>query len=107
MPFPLRHAVLGIDADHMTIHSNIQRLLGIPFTWRQRRLLDTRAPLDEAAFVDQVVAGGGDRAAAASLWARLRDWIYVEGFTPYPCDDLEHVYGIAEEELDEELVLGL
>jgi len=38
---------------------------------------------------------------------RLKDWTYSDAFTPYPADDLQNVFGIAEEELDEELILGI
>jgi hypothetical protein len=36
----------------------------------------------------------------------LQDWVYAEGFTPYPTDDLGAIFGIAEEELDD-LILGM
>lgn len=45
--------------------------------------------------------------AAVALWNRLRDWTYVSDFTPYPTDSLGSVFGMAEEELDEDLVLAI
>jgi hypothetical protein len=85
----------------------IRKLLGLPFSYRQRRLGRERKPLDEAAFVHEITGDDGDHAAAILLWKRLQGWVYAENFAPYPSDDLEKVFGIAEEELDEDLILSI
>lgn len=63
--------------------------------------------MGESDFVQRITAEGGDRNAACLIRKRLLDWIYVSGFTPYPEDELSQIYGIAEEELDEDLILGI
>ena len=35
------------------------------------------------------------------------DWVHAAGFTPYPEDQFGAIYGIDEEELDEDLVLAI
>ena len=82
-------------------------LLGLPFSWRQRRLALTRSPTSQSEFVRQIVDEGGDASAAAAVWDHLKDWILVDGLTPYPTDDLAVVYGLAEEELEEDLILDV
>lgn len=63
--------------------------------------------MDESEFVQKIGAMGGDEEAAWLIRTRLLDWIYFAGFTPYPEDKLSQIYGIAEEELDEDLILGI
>jgi hypothetical protein len=63
--------------------------------------------LTESEFVQRILEQGGDHMAAVAVWGRLREWCFVEGFTPYPGDSLAWVFGIAEEELDEDLILGI
>lgn len=92
------------------MRSRIRRLFewlcSQPFRARQANLSRSRAPIAEAEFVDRIVAGGGDREAAALVWHRLQDWVCADGFSPYPDDDLQFLYGIAEEEFDEEFLLS-
>lgn len=85
--------------------SVLQGILALPFSRRQKRLMKSRSPLSEGDFVDQVIAEGGDREAAIIVYRKLREWTYAEDFTPYPEDSLGQIYGIAEEELDEDLIL--
>ena len=85
----------------------MQKVLGLPFTLRQKRLAKQREPLNETDFVEEIANCHGDRAAAALVWAHLQDWVYVEAFTPHPADDFGAVVGIADEELDEDLILGM
>ena len=63
--------------------------------------------MNKEQFVAQISARDGDPSAAKLLWdAIVPDWV-VDGFTPYPDDSLERVYGIAEEEKDEDLILRI
>lgn len=87
--------------------SGTQFLLALPYSARQRKIGGERPRLSEDEFIHLVGASGGDRDAALAILEYLRDWIYVNGFTPYPNDSLSHTFGIAEEELDEDLILGV
>ena len=88
-------------------NSHIKYLLGLPFSHRQSRLAQARRPLTETEFVQQITDQAGDRDAAVAVWKRLKDWGYQESFTPYPTDSLGSVFGIAEEEKDEDLILSI
>lgn len=90
-----------------TSMSFFQQILAMPFSLRQKRLAKEREPLSESDFVARTVDAGGDQEAALLIHEKLQGWLYAEGFTPYPEDDLERVYGIAEEELDEDLILDI
>ena len=57
--------------------------------------------------MQHIVDQGGDAAAAAFVWNTLQDFVVVPSFTPHPTDSLEAVFGIAEEELDEDMILTL
>jgi hypothetical protein len=70
-------------------------------------LAGQRATLTESEFVQLIVQQGGDALAGAEIWSRLKDWTYVDEFTPYPSDSLGSIFGIREEELDEDLVLDV
>lgn len=85
----------------------LQNLLALPISLRQLRLARSRQALCEVEFVQQIADCGGDIDAAKILWRELKDWTCVDGFTAYPGDSLGSVFGMAEEELDEDLVLGI
>lgn len=85
----------------------LQKVLALPFSRRQERLAMERPRLSEDQFAKQVVDEGGDEEAAYIIRKKLCDWAYAGEFTPYPDDDLTRVYGIAEEELDEDLILAV
>ena len=82
----------------------IRFLLGLPFSFRQTRLANSRPRIDKAEFVLRVVSQGGDRRGAEILWdALVSNWAN-KGFSPYPEDSLGRVFGIADEELDDDLI---
>jgi len=85
----------------------LKTVLGLPFSLRQKRIARTRIPMTDSEFVHQIVKQGGDRDAASAVWRKLKEWGYEDGFTPQPADSLSSVFGIAEEELDEDLVLDI
>lgn len=85
----------------------IQSVLALPFSGRQKQLGKARPPLGEDEFAKQISDAGGDREAAFIVYRKLSEWTYVKGFTPYPVDDLGKIYGIAEEELDEDMILDV
>jgi hypothetical protein len=63
--------------------------------------------MDRPQFVAEIVANGGDERAAGFVWDALAAEWTVEDFTPYPTDSLGRVFGIAEEELDEDLIVRI
>jgi hypothetical protein len=79
----------------------------MPFSARQARLAQKREALNEEEFVRRIAHDGGDRDAATVLWTKLVNSRYPDNFTPYPSDSLLKVFGIAEEELDEDLILAI
>ena len=83
----------------------LKSLFYLPFIARQKHLASSRISLPKDSFVNEIVQGGGDENAAILIHDHLQDWIYIESFTPYPKDKLSTVFGIAEEELDEDLIL--
>lgn len=85
----------------------IQKIVGMPFSIRQQRLAKERGQLSKLDFVKRVADAGGDQEAAHLIYEKLIEWCYAEEFTPYPEDDLEKIYGIAEEELDEDMILDI
>lgn len=85
----------------------IQRFLARPFSTRQLALAKYRPPLSQKDFVSRIAQSGGADDAAIIVRAKLQDWIYHDGFSPYPDDSLSSVFGIAEEELDEDIILDV
>jgi hypothetical protein len=85
----------------------LKQVLGLPFSFRQKSLAGNRKALSETEFVQQIAEQGGDGVAAAAIWRFLKEWGYEDGFTPYPTDSLGSVFGIAEEELEVDLILGI
>ena len=80
--------------------------LGLPCSARQRSLFRTRPPMDKSAFISSVIECGGDEDAAGFVWESLAQWILFDGFTPNPEDSLYRVFGIAGEEVDDDIVLN-
>ena len=85
----------------------VQKVLAFPLSGRQSTLSKNRSPLSKFDFIDSIIQSGGDQEAAEMVHSKLQDWIYYEGFTAYPDDSLSSVFGIAEEELDEDLILDI
>ena len=79
-----------------------------PWTMRQRRLASSRPRLSKREFVAATVASGGDLYAAEWIWQHLHDeWGWEKGFSPYPDDTLERIFGLAEEERDVDILTTL
>lgn len=87
--------------------SFLQTVLALPFSRRQKRLASSRPALDEVEFTNRIVDAEGDRESATIIYRKLCDWVYAQGFTPYPDDNLVRIYGMAEEELDEDMILAV
>ena len=84
-----------------------QSFLALPFTLRQRRLSKSRPPFSGKDFVAAITQRGGDASAAGWMWDHLKDSVYYKSFTPYPDDSLASVFGIAEEELEIDIITTL
>jgi hypothetical protein len=82
-------------------------IMHVPFSVRQARLARSRRSLSKDDFVREIGLQGGDADAAAFIWDLLREWTNVDGFTPYPMDSFASVFGLAEEELEEDLIVGV
>ena len=66
-----------------------------------------RAPMTKEAFVNQSASTELGRSAAAMLWDKLVALKAHDEFSPYPSDELLRVYGVAEEDLDIDIILDI
>lgn len=83
------------------------KLIVSPLARRQRKLALGRQSLTELDFVNQVSSNALGRAAASLLLRKLTERVFCEEFSPYPNDDLLLTYGLAEEDLDIDVVLDI
>ncbi len=90
----------------MKLRNVVSAVLNPPFFLRQRRLGRNREPIGKDEFVRRICNAAGDESAAALIWDFLADFILAPGFSPYPDDDLGLVFGLGEEDLDEDLICG-
>jgi hypothetical protein len=56
-------------------------------------------------FIEEIVSAAGDHRAAASVWDTIVEFGFDASYSPYPDDALHHTFGIAEEELEEDLII--
>lgn len=80
-------------------------ILGLPFSLRQKRLAAARPKIDKEQFISLITKEGADKKTAGTIWEVLIADRIDENFAPYPDDSLGRVYGIAEEELDQDLIV--
>lgn len=80
-------------------------LFSLSVSHQQKKLAGHRAVLEKSEFVKDIEVSGGDGPAAALIWDHLHRWGVADGFSPHPGDDFLKVYGIAEEELDQDLIM--
>jgi hypothetical protein len=86
----------------MTVLRRLVFLLQMPFSVRQRRRMATRP--GRHAFI----AGfPGQEQIAEVVWNLLQGEAMFPGFTPAPDDALLHVWGLADEDLDDLVLEGL
>lgn len=85
----------------------VQKFLALPFSARQSALAKKRTAISHSDFVSLITRSGGDAGAADLIHSKLQDWIYHNSFTPHPDDSLSAVFGIAEEELDEDIIMDV
>lgn len=85
----------------------LKLILGRPLLVRQRDLASGRSPMTKEHFIEAVSSTDLGEAAANFLWEKLSELVVYDGFTPHPDDDLLKVYGLAEEDLDEDVILEI
>jgi hypothetical protein len=86
--------------------TNILRtVLSLPFSLRQSRLSRSRAFISKEEFIAEVARRGGDVCAASIIHDALQEWVCSKDFSPHPDDSLIFIYGVAEEELDDDLIM--
>lgn len=85
----------------------LKRLLEMPFSGRQMRLAANRPRMSKEQFVNDVASSDLGRLAADLLWEKLVEVAVCDQFTPYPSDDLLKVFGLAEEDLDEDIIFEI
>lgn len=85
----------------------LKRLLEMPFSTRQSRLASSRSAMCKGEFVAKTSSTALGRSAANLLWEKLQSEKVVDEFSPYPDDDLLKVYGLADEDLDEDVILAI
>lgn len=86
---------------------SLKSLFEMPFSARQRRLAASRPPLSKDDFIAKIASDDRGRGAAALLWDKLNAAKVREELSPYPDDDLLRVYGLADEDLDEDIILAI
>lgn len=63
--------------------------------------------MSEQEFVDRTASSEIGKSAASMVWEKLRDVAIVDIFISYPDDDLLRTYGLADEDLDEDIILEI
>jgi hypothetical protein len=90
----------------MANQSLIQRLLDWPFQGRQLLAMKQREGYTKGDFRRQLCDAGGDDEVIEQVWTILADHA-VDGFKPRPENNLQYMFGLAEEDLDEDVILRL
>jgi len=77
------------------------------FPWRRRQKLarKNRNGVTKEDFVAALAADPEERRAASLLWDLLVEAAVIEDFRPLPDDDFLRLYGLAEEDLEEDIIL--
>lgn len=84
-----------------------KRFLCWPLYERQLRLKRDREGYTKENFISSLSENAISKDVAEDVWNILANMAVVEGFKPAPEDDLLNVFGLAEEDLDEDIVLML
>jgi hypothetical protein len=74
---------------------------------RQRRAVASRASITREGFIAELAAEPVEEEAAALLWDKLVEIVIVPGLSPWPDDEFLWLYGLAEEDLDEDIVVDI
>jgi hypothetical protein len=81
--------------------------LQIPFSRRQHKARAGRDDVTRERFIAALAADDVEMLAAGILWDKLVEVAVVPDFRPEPEDDFTYLYGLADEDLDEDIIMGL
>lgn len=82
-------------------------VIQLPFSWRQRQARRLRDDITREQFIAALAQDDFEARAAALLWDKLVEAAMIEDFRPLPDDDFLRLYGLAEEDLDEDIILEI
>lgn len=82
-------------------------ILQFPIRGRQKRARRDREGVTKEAFVSALGQHDQTKKAASLLWDLLAEAAVVPDFRPLPDDKLRWMYGLAEEDLDEDIILRI
>ena len=82
-------------------------LFELPLALRQRRLASGRVPMTKEQFVRETATTELGELAAALVWDKLSVLKAHGDFSPYPSDSLLNVFGLAEEDLDVDIIMDI
>lgn len=82
-------------------------LVQLPFSWRQHKARAHRDDMTRERFVAALATNDAEELAAGILWDKLIESAVVSDFRPYPEDDFLYLYGLADEDLDEDIILEI
>jgi hypothetical protein len=76
----------------------------LPFSRRQRHALQSRDGVTRDHFVSELAADDIEASAAGLLWDKLVQAAVISDFRPMTDDNFLHLYGLADEDLDDDLI---
>lgn len=82
-------------------------LVQLPFSWRQQHANGLRSDMTRERFIATLAINEVEERAASLLWEKLVEVSVVPDFKPCPDDDLLRLYGLAEEDLDEDIIMSI
>ncbi|HET9638266.1 MAG TPA: hypothetical protein VFP12_03585 [Allosphingosinicella sp.] len=82
-------------------------LVQLPFSWRQHKVRARRNDMTRERFVAALATNDAEELAAGILWDKLAEVAVIPDFRPDPDDDFLYLYGLADEDLDEDIILEI
>jgi hypothetical protein len=82
-------------------------LVQLPFSWRQLKVRARRNDMTRERFVAALATNDAEELAAGILWDKLTEVAVIPDFRPDPDDDFLYLYGLADEDLDEDIILEI
>ncbi len=83
------------------LKSTVCRLIKGPFDSRQLEVLSGRSHFDKQQFADHFLPIKVEENIPNSVWDILVSEHSIEGFKPFPSDDIIYMYGIADEDFED------
>lgn len=84
----------------------IHRIFDWPFRGRQLRAMKSRDHYNQNDFVRSLIDAGADADVISDVWTILAGQA-IDGYKPHPEDDLQYLFGLSDEDLDEDVILKL